>query len=436
VEALLKFPEAVPHATPKWRVAVRLAVGVAVLGMALLPVGVRGGEKAQASSSASKESSDASASTPETTTQATVTIPLGATWTAIAEDGSLISPKLESVVAGSEPERLIEAKLFRDEDIQLSLPVKGSSAPYKVTERYVHLRDEGSKPAGAASPTVPARAVPVPSPSSSPSADARPDMLRLEAKWVELREGPGAPAWLDWIFGRTSEREAGGEQVGSGAMPGPAIVDGIAREELFTDAEWRVLDEEQHRALIDRFEQTHNVDLLSAPMVLTTSGQQTQVAITEVRSIVVGPNVQSNGGTNQSGAQYGSVPFPVGTTIDVMPRRLGGDVELSVVARYSEFLGYDEPKKSTRVGGVKAVPALPRVRIRTATGQARLPLGQTLILRGPAADQVVRFKSRVPVLGSVPLMGRLFRSESVQTNRTRVYVLIHVDEEPAAAPSK
>ncbi len=113
VEALLKSPEAVRQATPGWRVAVRLAVGVAVLGMALLPVGVLGGEKAQDSRSPSVPSSDASPSAPKPATQATVAIPLGATWTAIAEDGSLISPKLGSVVARSEPEPMIESKLFR-----------------------------------------------------------------------------------------------------------------------------------------------------------------------------------------------------------------------------------------------------------------------------------------------------------------------------------
>lgn len=438
VEALLKSPEAVPHATPRWRVAVRLAVGLAVLGMAVLPVGVRGGEKAQDSRPPSVPSSDASASAPKPATVATVAIPLGSPSPAVPVVVSRRRLNPDGSVAGSQAGRPIETKLFRDEDIRLSLPAEGASSAYLVTESYVHLRDEGAKPAAAASPTVPTRAVPAPaaSPSSTPSAATKPDILRLEAKWVELREGPGAPGWLDWIFGRTSEKEAGGEQVGSGTAPAPAIVDGIAREELFTDAEWRVLDREQHAALIDRFEQTHNVDLLSAPVITTFSGRQAQVAITEVRSIVVGPNAQSEGGTNQSGAQYGSVPFSVGTTIDLVPRRTGEQVELSVLARYSEFLGYDEPKKAKNVGGVKAVPALPRVRIRTATGKATFPLGQTLILRGPAADQVVWFKSRVPVLGSVPVMGRLFRSESVQTNRTRVYVLIHVEAEPEAATSK
>jgi len=36
----------------------------------------------------------------------------------------------------------------------------------------------------------------------------------------------------------------------------------------------------------------------------------------------------------------------------------------------------------------------------------------------------------------VPLMGRLFRSESVQTNRMRVYVLIHVEAQPEGSTSK
>lgn len=437
VEALLKSPEAVPQATPRWKVAVRLAVGLAVLGMALLPVGVRGGEKAQDSRPRSVPASEASATAPEQATPVKVSIPSGSPSPAVPVVVSRRRLNLDGSVAGSQSGRPIETKLFRDEDIRLSLPAEGASSAYLVTESYVHLRNEGAKPAGAASSTVPAAAVPAPAAlPSSPPPPAKPDILRLEAKWVELREGPGSPGWLDWIFGRTSEKEAGGELVGSGAAPAPAIVDGIAREEFFTDAEWRVLDREQHAALIDRFEQTHNVDLLSAPVITTVSGRQAQVAITEVRSIVVGPKAQTSGGTNQSGAQYESVPFPVGTTIDLVPRRTGEQVELSVLARYSEFLGYDEPKKGKNTGGVKAVPALPRVRIRSATGKATFPLGQTLILRGPAADQVVRFKSRVPVLGSVPVMGRLFRSESVQTNRTRVYVLIHVAEEPTEAPSK
>ena len=410
-----------------------VAVEVAVV---LLAVGVAAGFVRPAS----LPPSDASASASNLATQATVAIPLGATWAAVAEDGSLISPKLDSVVAGSEPERPIESKLFRSGDLDLSLRAKGSSVAHawEVKETYVPLRDERSKSSGTAVPKEPGKPVSVASSSvtAPASAAAEPDKLRLEAKWVELREVPGEVGWLDWIFGRTSGKEAGGERVGSGAAPGPAIVDGIAREEFFTDAEWRVLDREQHAALMDRFEQTHNVDLLSAPVITTVSGRQAQVAITELRSIVVGPKAQTHGGTNQSGAQYDSVLFPVGTTIDLMPRRTGEQVELSVLARYSEFLGYDEPKKRKNVGGVRAVPALPRVRIRTATGKATFPLGQTLILRGPAADQVVRFKSRVPVLGSVPLMGRMFRSESVQTNRTRVYVLIHVEAQAEGSTSK
>lgn len=436
VEELLKSPGAAPQVTPTWRVAVRLAVGFAALGLALLPVGVRGGEKPQGSRSPSGASSGASASALKPAAQATVAIPPGSPSPAVPVVVSRSRLNPDGSVAGSQSGRPIETRLFRDEDLRLSLPAEGASSGYLVTESYVHLRDEGARPAGAASTQVPTMAATAPAPSSTPSAAGKPDILRLEAKWVELREGSGAPGWLDWIFGRTSEKEAGGEQVGSGALPAPAIVDGIAREEFFTDAEWRVLDREQHAALIDRFVQTHNVDLLSAPVITTVSGRQAQVAITQVRSIVVGPNAQSNGGTNQAGAQFETVPFPVGTTIDLVPRRTGEQVELSVLARYSEFLGYDEPKKRKSVGGVKAVPALPRVRIRTATGKATFPLGQTLILRGPAADQVVRFKSRVPVLGSVPVMGRMFRSESVQTNRTRVYVLIHVEAEREGSAPK
>jgi len=50
--------------------------------------------------------------------------------------------------------------------------------------------------------------------------------------------------------------------------------------------------------------------------------------------------------------------------------------------------------------------------------------GETAVLRGPLVTETVRVKDKVPVLGDVPLLGRLFRSESTSTFKKRLYVFV------------
>jgi len=254
-------------------------------------------------------------------------------------------------------------------------------------------------------------------------------------KWVELREDAGQSGWLDWVFGHAGTNQAWQEGVAP-VRAGPAFPDGITVDRMGTHNEWRALDAAQYKALLSRFEQQPGVDILSAPVVLTRSGQQAQLAVNEVRTLVLGPQTVAATSTNAAGASYATVPVSVGTSVDLIPRFDGREFQISIAAAYTEFLGYDDPKDSAgkrpkpKKGAIKAVPALPHLRVRSAVASAQCPVGHAILLRGPVADSVVRFKDRVPVLGSIPIAGRLFRHEGIQTNRTRVYVLIQPTVEP------
>ena len=50
--------------------------------------------------------------------------------------------------------------------------------------------------------------------------------------------------------------------------------------------------------------------------------------------------------------------------------------------------------------------------------------GQTVVLGGLVAPHISKFKDEVPVLGDIPLIGRLFRNEASQTNRTQIIVMV------------
>jgi type II secretory pathway component GspD/PulD (secretin) len=71
-----------------------------------------------------------------------------------------------------------------------------------------------------------------------------------------------------------------------------------------------------------------------------------------------------------------------------------------------------------------------------AIADSTFPLGGTLALRGPLVTETVRMKDKVPVLGDVPLLGRLFRSESTSTYQKRLYVFVSPVEVDAAGRRK
>ncbi len=101
---------------------------------------------------------------------------------------------------------------------------------------------------------------------------------------------------------------------------------------------------------------------------------------------------------------------------------------MSIIASVNQFLGYDKPSNSVPVyvdGQRQLVtPPLPNFRFRSMTNSAEVLDGQTLVLRGPVSETILRMKDKVPVLGDIPLVGRLWRSESQMTEKKQLAVLI------------
>jgi hypothetical protein len=273
---------------------------------------------------------------------------------------------------------------------------------YQVVETFTHAR-----------PTVVPAALPPRPVLPAAATNASVPIIELQVKWVEFTEAVGGTGWLDWIFGDKAEGPEEMVRVEDG---------GIRTDRVQTTNQWRALDDGQYKALLKRFEETAGIDLLSAPGITTLAGRQAQVSVVDVRKLAVGPrNVPATNG-EPAKVVYDTVEVPVGTTVDLIPRFESGRHHITVRGQYTEFMGYDAPPKTK--GAAKSVPALPRLRVRNALAEAHCAPGETIVLRGPVGTQVVRWKDQVPVLGSIPVAGRLFRKEGVQTNLTRVYLFI------------
>jgi general secretion pathway protein D len=207
-----------------------------------------------------------------------------------------------------------------------------------------------------------------------------------------------------------------------------------------------ILTDPQFRVVIRAMEQRQGVDLLYAPEVTTTSGRQAQIQTLDLRTIVTG--VQQNTGQQGAVATTGTgtvnqAPQPIfqtpntqllpfGPTLDVVPyiSSDGYTIQMTLIPSITEFVGYDDPGQfvptaiTAQGTPITAVLPLPRFRLRQVTTSAIVWDGQTVVLGGLLAEDQIRFKDKVPMLGDLPYVGRLFRSESTQTRKKNLVIFV------------
>lgn len=196
-----------------------------------------------------------------------------------------------------------------------------------------------------------------------------------------------------------------------------------------------VLTDPQFRAVLRRLQDLPGVDVLSAPKVTTLSQRRAQVQVNDVKSVITGLNSGALLKTQASATNpptFTVAQIPVGPVLDVLPVVLtdATTVRLTVSPTVTEFLGYDKPPKDARqrvwengVSRIVDVP-LPRMRVRQMTTEAVVTTGQTLVLGGIPVEDTIFTKDKVPVLGDIPLLGRLFRREGKQNIRKTLLVFV------------
>ncbi len=127
---------------------------------------------------------------------------------------------------------------------------------------------------------------------------------------------------------------------------------------------------------------------------------------------------------------------PLGPTLDVIPyvSADGYTIQMTLIPSMTEFLGYDDPGQfrviaqqgvGNNIGAPLTAPvALPRLRVRQVTTSAIVWDGQTVVLGGLISEKVSKTKDKVPILGDIPLLGRLFRSEANSTRKKNLVVFV------------
>jgi len=307
-----------------------------------------------------------------------------------------------------------------------------------------------------------------------------PPQVNIKSKIVQVSQDDSKALGFDWYLGNFLMRDGTiGGQAGSapsfvgqpsaanpiGVFPGnpyaqtPTTIAPSPTDQLLTSGLTSVgsplftltgiLTDPQFRLVIRALQNRRGTELLAQPEVTTTSGRQAQMKAAEVKTIITGygfsqgtqqPTTAGIGGTTVNQAQPTVVyPFPeqmeLGPVLDVIPCVLsdGFTINLTLIPTVTEFAGYDDPNSvlssgainQAIAGGFIQVPTvLPKFRVRQVVSTVNVWDGQTVVLGGLLAETVQTIKDQVPMLGDLPLVGRLFRNES--KNATKANLLIFV----------
>jgi general secretion pathway protein D len=119
-----------------------------------------------------------------------------------------------------------------------------------------------------------------------------------------------------------------------------------------------------------------------------------------------------------------------GPILDVVPYVLsdGYTINLTLIPSLTDFNGYDTPPAIPNVtSGLNVVQlpvVLPNFTVRQVVTTVNVWDNQTVVIGGLISSSVSSTKDKVPVLGDIPLMGRLFQSQSKNTMRKNLMIFV------------
>ena len=253
-----------------------------------------------------------------------------------------------------------------------------------------------------------------------------------------------------------------GSNVASNAAPSLTSVIDLANSatNAFTATGWSVAGADVDLAIRALSRQSGS-DLMSAPKVTVLSGKRATITVAqELRypesygdiESTVSSGGRSNGGTGTGG---GGISITAGTPQDFVTRNVGVEmtvtpnvenddtISLILEPRVTEFEGFVEyggPSVALQGDTTVTVPAgfyQPIFSTREITTEVTVYDGATVVMGGLTRDEVKTVNDKVPVLGDIPGLGRLFRSEGESRQKRNLLIFVTANlVSPGGSPAR
>lgn len=146
--------------------------------------------------------------------------------------------------------------------------------------------------------------------------------------------------------------------------------------------------------------------IVSRPRIAAQSGSTAKIITGDALPILTAITLSGVNGVSQQ-VQY----VNVGVTLQIAPRvSSDGFVTSQIYGVVSSVTGFSQ--------------GYPTISQREAETSASVRDGETFVIGGLTQDNALSTKSKVPILGDVPIVGNLFRLNRTTTAKTELYIVI------------
>ena len=278
--------------------------------------------------------------------------------------------------------------------------------------------------------------------------DIRRAQVLIEAIIVEVTVLEGQELGLQWLFANDSgaygsnittneARRNSLSQLGGALVPDDGSENIGTREVAAslatipgTTLGWGMVDESLTMTVIlNALESQGNTNILSTPSLLTLDNEEAFITVGQQVPFVTGSYTSTGVGNGASNPFQTIERQSVGVTLKVTPQINEGDAVVMDITQEVSSLG----------------PALIASDIITNERKIETMVlandGNIVVLGGLVEDKVTDSSEGVPVLSSIPLLGRLFRSDAVEVTKQNLLVfirptIIRNDEDLAGATAE
>jgi general secretion pathway protein D len=294
------------------------------------------------------------------------------------------------------------------------------------------------------------------------------DQVEIEAKFVEVSEGTLEQLGFEWNFSKpiplgdnTGATDGAGlfanSLRGSSQSPALPFTQPLSMDEVSADSgDWKAFRFEDtfngqaarmrvHNAgsrpfdvLISALDQSSGTDVLSAPRVVTWSDKKATIRAGQLHYFPKTYEVGGNEGTIVHVKYDAFEEKLLGVELDVTPKTDGDQITLTLNPKVSELISWQTYRIAPANSAYSyyqlginqqfehdAITArLPVFKRREVKTQVTIADGATMGMGGLINERIEKFEDKVPFLGSLPLVGRLFRSEGERAVKRNLMIFV------------
>ncbi|MDO3381480.1 type II secretion system secretin GspD [Gilvimarinus algae] len=267
------------------------------------------------------------------------------------------------------------------------------------------------------------------------SLDIRRAQVLVEAIIVELEDSDAAELGIEWMYrdddiGFGSSANDGDDMGTMGGVLSGAFGDsdealvglagslsGIAGQVFGIG---RLGNSTDMLAVLKLLKANGATNILSTPSLLTTDNHEAEISVGKNVPFVSGSYTSTGGGSSNPTNPFNTVERKdVGILLKVTPHVNDGDSVVMDIAQ--EISSVDDTAASSN-GLV--------TNQRKINTQVMAASGEIVVLGGLIQDDVRTFERKVPVLGDIPILGNLFKSQSSNKTKTNLMVFIRASVVP------